>query len=195
MDLIRSTGHSRIPVYGRSPDDIVGIIDGRDVFLNPGRPLEEMLRKAYFVPESKTVESLLHEFRTLKRTAVVVVDEYGGTAGLVTLEDVVETIVGEIHDEYDLPELAARMCGENCYLLSGRLSVSEWAEMFGIVVEDRRPATLGGLVLMLLGHLPKEGEQVRYGNLRFTITRVSRHSVEEVMVEYAEPPEGQEVKP
>lgn len=188
LDLIRSTGHSRIPVYGLSPDDVVGILDGREVFLGPHRPIDEMLQKPWFVPETKSVESLLAEFRREKKTTAVVVDEYGGTAGLVTLEDVVEAIVGDIHDEYDRPGPGPRACGENCYLLSGRTAVADWAEMFGLAVEDRRAATLGGLVLLLLGRLPKEGEQVVYGNVRFTIMRVRGRSVEEVLVECVEPP-------
>ena len=191
-DLIRSTRHSRVPVYGSSPDDILGILDAREALLNPDKPVDEMLQKPWFVPETKTVESLLAEFRRQKRTTAVVVDEYGGTAGLVTLEDVVEALVGDIHDEYDRPEPLTRACGENCWLLPGRTSVADWAEMFGTSVEDRRPATLGGFVLMLLGHLPKEGEQVTWGGVRFTIMRVRRRSIEEVLVEYVGgvPPEG-----
>ena len=187
IGLIRATGHSRIPVFGRSQDDVLGIIDGRDVFLNPGKPVMEMVNKVYYVPETKTVESLLSEFRHLKKTSAIVVDEYGGTAGLVALEDAVEAIVGELHDEYDKRERAVRVFGENSYLLSGRVPVSEWAEMFDIDVEDRRPATLGGLVIMLLGHLPREGEQASYSNVRFTITRVRGHCIEEVLVEIVEP--------
>lgn len=192
VGIIRSTGHSRIPVYGSSPDDVLGIVDGREVLLDPGRPLDELMEKAWFVPEAKSVESLLGEFRREKKTTAVVVDEYGGTAGLVTLEDVVEAIVGDIHDEYDAREPAARACGENCFILSGRTAVSDWAGMFGLPAQDRRPATLGGLVLLLLGHLPKEGEQVQHGNVRFTITRVRGRSIEEVLVECSEPPAGKE---
>jgi CBS domain containing-hemolysin-like protein len=187
IELIRTTGHSRIPVFGRSQDDVLGFIDGRDVFLNPGKPVMEMINRVYYVPETKTVESLLSEFRHQKKTTAIVVDEYGGTAGLVALEDAVEAIVGEIHDEYDKPEAAVREFGENSYLLSGRVSVADWAEMFDIDVEDRRPATLGGLVIMLLGHLPKEGEQAGFANVRFTITRVRAHCIEEVLVEITEP--------
>ncbi len=183
-DLIRATRHSRVPVYGSSPDDILGILDARRALLDPDTPLDAMIEKPWFVPETKSVESLLAEFRREKRTTAVVVDEYGGTAGLVTLEDVVEALVGDIHDEYDRPELSARACGENSWLLPGRTSVADWAEMFGMSVTDRRPATLGGFVLMLLGHLPKEGEQVSWGGVRFTIMRVRGRSVEEVLVEY-----------
>ncbi len=187
LDLLHATGHRRIPVYGSSPDDVVGILDAREVLLHPDRTLDDLLQKAWFVPETKSVESLLAEFRLEKKTSAVVVDEYGGTAGLATLEDVVEAIVGDIHDEHDRPETPARACGENCFVLSGRTPVADWADMFGLRVEERRPATLGGLVLLLLGRLPKEGEEVRYGNVRFTITRVRGRSVEEVLVECTEP--------
>lgn len=191
VELVRHTGHSRVPVYGSSPDDVVGILDAREALLDPTRPIDEVLEKVYYVPESKTVESLLGEFRREKKTTAIVVDEYGGTAGLVTLEDVVEAIVGDIHDEYDVPKPKARVCGENCYVLSGRVSVSDWADVFGLTVAERRPVTLGGLVLMLLGHLPKEGEQAACGNVRFTITRVRGRSVEEVLVECSAPPAGE----
>ncbi len=188
LETIRRTRHSRIPVYGHSVDDIVGIVDSRAVLLESQKPVDELLHRTYFVPETKTVESLLADFRREKQTFAIVVDEYGGTAGLVTLEDVVEVIVGEIHDEHDRPQETVRELGNNRYLLSGRLSISDWTEMFGLPVGDRRLATLGGLVIRLLGHLPKEGEQVRYGNVLFTVRRMRRHGVEQVLVEYVEPP-------
>jgi len=187
LDLIRSTRHSSIPVYGRSKDDIVGVVDSREALLDPDRPIAEMLERVYFVPETKTVESLLGDFRTQQRTSAIVVDEYGGTAGLVTLEDVVETIVGEIHDEHDRPEETVQDLGGDRYLLSGRITIADWAEMFGMPVGDRRLATLGGLVIQLLGHLPHEGEQVKYGNVTFTVKRMRGRGIHEVLVECAEP--------
>lgn len=190
--LIRRSGHSQIPVYDRSMDDIVGILDSREALLGPERPIEGLLSRAWFVPETKTVESLLGEFRAENRTFAIVVDEYGGTAGLVTLEDAVEVIVGEIHDEYDIPRRPVRKLGENRYLLSGRTSITDWTEMFDMPVGDRRLATLGGLIIRLLGHLPHEGEQVKYGNLLFTVTRMRTRSIEEVQVEYVRPQDAEE---
>ena len=186
-EIIRRTRHSKIPVYGTSVDDIVGIVASREALLERDRPIEELLGRVYFVPETKTVESLLAEFRQEKRSSAVVVDEYGGTAGLVTLEDVVETIVGEIHDEYDRIEPTVTELGEDRYLLSGRLAIADWTGMFGLSVADRRLATLGGLVIRLLGHLPHEGEQVCYGNVQFTVKRMRGRGVEEVLVEYVAP--------
>lgn len=189
LETIRRTRHSRIPFYGHSVDDIVGIVDSREVLLEPRKPVDQLLHRAYFVPETKTVESLLADFRREKQTFAIVVDEYGGTAGLVTLEDVVEVIVGEIHDEHDRPHETVRELGNDRYLLSGRISIADWTEMFGMPVGDRRLATLGGLVIQLLGHLPKEGEQVRCGNILFTVKRMRRRGIEKVLVEYVEPPE------
>ncbi|HUU43534.1 MAG TPA: hemolysin family protein, partial [Planctomycetota bacterium] len=171
-EIIRRTRHSAIPVYGTSVDDIVGIVMSREALLDRDRPVDALLHRVWFVPETKTIESLLDEFRREKRSFAVVVDEYGGTAGLVTLEDVVEAIVGEIHDEYDTVDQTVSDLGNNRYLLPGRLSIAEWTEMFGLPVADRRLATLGGLVVRLLGHLPHEGEQVRFGNVLFTVKRM-----------------------
>jgi CBS domain containing-hemolysin-like protein len=186
IDIIRRTGHSRVPVYEGTKEHILGVVMSREVLLAPPeRPLQGMLRPVHFVPETKTVESLLNEFRRQNRVFAVVVDEYGGTAGLVTLKDVVEAIVGEIREEREEAEPMVREVGENRWLLSGRLSVVDWAKMFNLAVGDRRLATLGGLVTLLLRKLPAEGEQVRYGNILFTVTRMKGPSVEEVLVEYS----------
>ena len=162
------------------------------MLLRPAAPVEAALVPAFFVPETKTVESLLSEFRRERRASAVVVDEYGGTAGLVTLEDAVEAIVGEIRDEYDTPEGFVRELGDNRYLLSGRLSIDDWTDLFGMSVDDRRMATLGGLVVSLLGHLPVEGERTRYGNIQFTVTRMRGRRVSEVLVEYAATNDGED---
>jgi len=157
LAAIRDTRHSSIPITGTSIDDIVGIVKSREVLLERDRALGELLHPVWFVPETKTVESLLSAFREQHRDFAVVVDEYGGTAGLVTLEDVVEAIVGDIQDEYDRSEQNVRELGDDRYLLSGGLAIADWTEMFDLPVSDRRLATLGGLVIRLLGHLPHEG--------------------------------------
>jgi len=186
LELARSTRKVTIPVYEETPDRIAGVLHLKRVLLEPERPLEELVEPVRFVPESQTIEALLLDFRDSGTRFAVVVDEYGGTEGAVTLEDVVEEIVGEITEEYETPEEPVREVAENEYLLAGNLSVRRWAELFGRSVEDTGINTLGGYVVRLLGHIPRPGSTVRSGNLIFTVERVKKRRVELVRVRYVE---------
>ncbi len=164
--LILETGHSRIPVYEGSVDNIIGILYAKDLlrFLNSGEKPETLhgiLRPAYFVPESKKLNELLSEFQRLKVQIAIVVDEYGGTAGMVTLEDVLEEIVGEIEDEYDVGEAEEfRMVDENQAVVDARMSIHDVNERLSLSLPEDRVDTIGGLLFNMLGRIPVQGDEV-----------------------------------
>ena len=194
LELVKRTRHGRVPVYQGRIDNVVGIIHAKDVLLHSERPLQELVRDVLFVPESKTIESLLGDFRKLGESAAMVVDEYGGIAGMVTVEDVTEEIVGEIRDEYDRPVESVIELGQNTYSLSGRLGIRDWSELFDVPggPEHLGADTLGGFVARLFGRLPAAGESVTFGNLRFTVESMHKRRIDRVRLEIEEPDEAEE---
>jgi len=192
IDLVRATGRKSIPVYEENKDHVLGVVDARHVLAVQPATLRECVRAVAFVPESKSVESLLQEFRETHTAMAIVVDEYGGTAGLVTLHDILEEIVGEIGEEprageTGLPadEAAVRQIDAARYRLPGRLSIRDWNEhpAFSVELARRGTDTIGGFVTALLGRIPAKGDTVTYRNLRFTVERVGRRRIEELTVE------------
>jgi CBS domain containing-hemolysin-like protein len=180
------TGHARFPVYRGGLDEIVGVADVFDALSSPGHSLGELARPAKFVPEQKLVTELLAEFEAGRSDFAMVADEFGGTAGLVTLEDIVEEVVGDIrepHEKNRPPEI--RKLSETRYLLAGDLAAEPWAEAIGIDPDDLGVDRLGGLVASLLGRIPREGDTVRRGALSFTIRHMRRRRVNEVLLELA----------
>ena len=188
IELAERTKHTKIPIYDKTIDEIIGIIYVKQVMLSPGRRLKDFIRKVSFVPETKNAESLLRDFRRDKTNIAVVVNEYGGLEGIVTLEDILEEIVGEIEDEYDaarkIPQPVIRR-GPNRYELSGSIGIREWQEIFGIELVRPTVATLGGFIIFLLGRLPREGDVVGYGNLTFTVLEVRRRRIARLLLEVA----------
>lgn len=175
LDVFRRTRHKRLVVYRDSADEVVGLVTARRAFLDPGRPLASLLEPVRFVPEQQTVERLLRMFRENKIQLAVVVDEYGGTAGLVTLEDCLEEIVGDIRDEHDARATAVERLSDREFLLAGDLSIRAWSEYVRAELgAETRVDTLGGFVMGLLGRIPTEGDSCRWGNVRFTVREVSR---------------------
>ena len=183
MELVRRTRYKRIPVYEGTIDNIAGFITARDVFLKPEAELRTLARPMAFVPDNKTLEDMLRQFRNEGTQIAIALDEYGGVSGLITLEDIVEEVVGEIEDEFDKKEEPIRRFVPKRYLLSGHVKTREWYNLFGAAPGNPRADTVGGCVTALLGRLPKEGEVVHHGNLRFTVQKVRRRRVEQVMVE------------
>jgi len=183
LSLVRRTRHKRIPAYQGSIDHIVGVVRARDVLLNPGTPVRRFVRPVLFVPETKTVESMLRTFRETREQMAVVVDEYGGTAGLITVEDVLEQVVGEIGDEYDVPETPVQRLGPDAYRLAGDLNTRAWRDLFELDLGSPDVETLGGFVISLLGRMPREGDQVTYAGIRFTVESVRDHRIGWVRVE------------
>jgi len=183
LDRFRRAGHTKIVVYEDEIDQVRGVVYAKTAFLNATRPLAELVRPVHFVPVMKTVESLLKEFRARKIQFALVVDEYGGLAGLVTLEDCLEAIVGSIGDETDQPEPEpVRRVSDAEYLLDGDLSVRSWADLFEQDLPARagRYATVAGLVTWLLGRVPRMGDSVRWRNLEFAVEEVRSRRVTRV---------------
>jgi magnesium and cobalt transporter len=178
LGVVVESGHSRFPVVGDSRDEVVGIVLAKDLlehFLeNPEGPfnLREYLRPALFVPESMRLNVLLKNFRASRNHMAIVADEYGGTAGLVTIEDVLEQIVGEIDDEYDVEDEARILKHtDKRYTVKALTPIEDFNEYFGTAFTGEEYATVGGLVTHAFGHLPKRGEKILLGNLRFKVLR------------------------
>ncbi len=189
IDMIVSEGHSRIPIYEESIDNIIGILYAKDLlpFLARGEPPEirPILRAPLFVPESITVDDLLHNFQRGKVHIAIVLDEYGGTAGLVTIEDLIEEIVGEIQDEYDVEEPMIVALSEDEARVDGRASVEDMTEHFGVELdgEDKEQYdTVGGLVYHEIGGVPNVGDMVEVDGLTLTVESTDGRRVGKVLV-------------
>jgi putative hemolysin len=179
IDTIVSEGHSRIPVYRKSIDEIIGILYAKDLLPllkgdNQGLDLRKMLRSPLFVPESMSIDDLLHMLQRRKVHIAIVLDEYGGTAGMVTIEDLIEEIVGEIQDEYDVEEPMTERLSEHVARVDGRASVDDLADLFGMELGDLEDSdeydTVGGLIYHRIGGVPKPGDEVRIDAYRLTLT-------------------------
>ena len=189
------SGHSRIPVIDDDRDDIVGILLVKDLlryFAEGGGELDlrDLLRPAKFIPESKRLNVLLKEFRSNRLHMAIVVDEYGGVAGLITIEDVLEQIVGEIDDEHDEidEEDNIRELGEHHFQIKALTPVEDFNDYFGAQFSDDKADTIGGLVMMELGHLPKRGEQVYVSGYKFRVMRADNRRIHSL--ELIDPPIG-----
>jgi putative hemolysin len=189
VDRVRSAQHSRIPVYEDSIDEIVGILFAKDLLgaviddVEPAHEWTSLIRPASFIPPSKRIADLLHEFKTTRRHIAIVADEYGGTAGLVTIEDVLEELVGEIRDEYDDEERSIESEHSLRYWVSGRLTLEDLSEAIGHDFTRDDVTTVGGLVLELVGRVPRAGEELSVDGYRLIVERVVRRKVERVFIE------------
>jgi putative hemolysin len=173
-------GFSKLPVYSGTIDNIIGVIQLRRLLLHPEEPPAKLLDRVLVVPEQKTVESLIEFFRANKTNFAVVVDEYGGIAGTISLTDVVEEIVGPIEPVSDIEPV--RQMGPLTYRLAGNLAIHDWAAAFGIEPGESRLSTIGGLVTAILGRIPKPGDTARLGNLKFTVELVRRNRIESLVL-------------
>ncbi|XAS75625.1 hemolysin family protein [Dermatophilaceae bacterium Sec6.4] len=192
MSLFQRTGFSRIPVVDDGPDDIIGILYFKDVAgrLVDGRvdsraACDAVMRSAVYVPDSKPADDLLREMQVARRHFAVVIDEYGGTAGLVTLEDIVEEVVGEIDDEYDRATPGTEELGGGKVRVPARMSVDDVAEHFDVTIEEDDVDTVGGLLGKLVGRVPIPGASAQLGDLRLTAERMAgrRHQLATVVIE------------
>jgi CBS domain containing-hemolysin-like protein len=198
LPQLREQLHSRVPAFEESVDQIVGVLYTKDLLpylrgLPPTFDLRRHLHPPYFVPESKRADALLREFQAKKLHLAIVVDEYGGTAGLVTLEDLLEELVGEIRDEYDEDERLVQRVSPSSFRISGRLPIHELNAVTGLQIPDESFDTVGGWVLDLFGRVPHKGEKKQTGDgVRVSVEKVERTRVLEVLValpEVAEPRE------
>lgn len=188
--IIRETEYSRIPVYRNSLDNIIGILYVKDLIRLKGtdysvEDLLKLLRKPLFVPETKKIDLMLKEFQKNKLHIAVVVDEYGGTAGIITMEDILEEIVGDILDEYDIDSEEIKQISENKYLINGRMTVNDFCDYFNIEEfdEDDDYDTVAGLVFDIAGEVPKIGDEFTWNNFKFTIKRLENRRIDLMEVE------------
>ena len=185
-DIIEKERHSRFPLIKGNMDNVEGIVYVKDLFLNAkgeeNLDLKRLARKAYFVPESKKLDKLLDEMRKARVHIAIVVDEYGGTSGLVTLEDILEEIVGEIRDEYDTEEEPIKKIDENTFKVDAKLSLEDLGEALGVKMNQGQFETVGGLIYDLLGGVPSKGEVIRKDNLQFCVEKVEGQRIKTVRV-------------
>lgn len=178
LPIIIGSGHSRFPVIGDSRDEVSGILLAKDMLRyyreesSGGFNIREMLRPAVFVPESKRLNVLLKEFRSSRNHMAIVVDEYGGVGGMVTIEDVLEQIVGEIEDEHDIEEGAFILKHDDTrYTIKALTPIEDFNEQLNVSFSDEEFDTVGGLILKQLGHLPERGETIQVDNMLFKVLR------------------------
>jgi CBS domain containing-hemolysin-like protein len=186
--LVLTHGYSRLPVFREDLDDILGFVYAKDVLkaIHQGKhdmPLSEIVRPAHFIPESKKVAELLREMQKEKFHIALSTDEYGSTAGLVTLEDLLEELVGEIADEYDREEPEVVQVGDGRYRVSGKVSIDDVNELLDAQLPDEEWDTVAGLVLDLFGRIPAEGDEVSYEGLGFKAEEVQGRRISKVLIE------------
>jgi putative hemolysin len=186
---VRSSEHARFPVYVETLDDVVGILYAKDLLsavidgAEPAPGWQRLVRPATFIPTSKTLDTQLRDFQSSRTHIAIVIDEFGGTAGLVTIEDILEEIVGEIRDEYDDEEPAVRQEGQRKYWVAGRVTLDQVCDLLGTDFEAEGVTTVGGLVYHLFGRVPRAGESVEQGGYRIIVERVRRRRIERVYFE------------
>jgi magnesium and cobalt transporter len=193
LDLVRAEPRPRIPVYEGSLDNIVGMLVTRALLpyyagLPPTFDLRALLGPPYFVPETKRADALLREFQAKRLQAAVVVDEYGGTAGLVTIEDILEEVVGDLGDEFETEERHAHPVDERTWRVAAKMAIADFNALTGLRVPDENFDTVGGWVLDLFGRLPHRHETVEQDGVRITVEKVYRTRILEVVVRLPAPP-------
>jgi magnesium and cobalt transporter len=188
LSLVVESGHSRFPVIGEDRDQVVGVLLAKDLLRLHSEgadsfEIREYMRPAVFVPESKRLNVLLKDFRRSRNHIAIVVDEYGGVAGLVTIEDVIEQIVGEIDDEHDVDDdLAIRREGERQFTVRALTPIGEFNDYFGTAFSDEEFDTIGGLIMQEFGRLPRRGEAILIGQLEFRVLRADRRRIDSLRV-------------
>jgi len=187
LSSIIDCGHSRIPVFDGTIDNVVGLVYAKDLLKYWGLDesaveLRKILRTPYFIPETKNLEELLHEFKKKRIHIAIVIDEYGGTSGLVTIEDLLEQIVGDIQDEYDLEEEWVVEGDDGASVVDARLPIEDLEERFGIEIERDKFDTVGGLIVHLTGRIPTQGEEVEIGAIRLTVLEADARKIKKVSI-------------
>jgi len=191
ISLARKTGYSRIPVYEGEAYNIIGIVHAFDLLTanEETQTLKDLMRPAPYVPNSAPVDELLKKLRTEGKSIAVVVDEYGGAVGIVTIEDILEEVVGEIYDEYDKEERLLVRAGRDEYLVNARMGIDELNDRLNLQLPKDDYETVAGFLLKHMERIPRVGEGFRFSNLKFTITRADRRAIKEVSITLCDPPE------
>jgi CBS domain containing-hemolysin-like protein len=187
LKTVIESGHSRIPVYDENIDHIVGILNAKDLlplWLNGSEEfnMEPMLRDPFFVPETKRIKDLLNELRHKKSHLAVIVDEYGGTSGIVTIENIIEEIIGDIRDEHDFEEELFVTQEDGSVLVNAWVNIDDFEEQFGVKFPREGFDTIGGFIIHLLGKVPIKGEKIEYGELEFKIQGGDQKRITRVLV-------------
>ncbi|HEY3210684.1 MAG TPA: hemolysin family protein [Actinomycetota bacterium] len=187
LDLMLRHGYSRIPVFRQNLDEIEGVVYAKDLLRHlhagkPNVPLDTIMREPYFVPETKKVSELLREMQQRRVHIAICLDEYGSVAGLATIEDLLEELVGEIADEYDREEPQMEPVDQDTYRVNGRLSIDDVNELLDVDLPHEEWDTVAGLMYGLLGSVPTQGETVAYGNLNFTAEKVQGRRISKVLI-------------
>ncbi|KGF08984.1 hypothetical protein HMPREF1635_05575 [Clostridiales bacterium S5-A14a] len=189
IDKLMELRYSRIPVYEDDYDNIIGILNIKDYLIKARETgfdkvdIREILREAYFVPETKNIDSLFFELQKTKNHIAVLIDEYGGFSGIVTMEDIVEEIVGDIDDEYDEDAHVVKKIDENTFMIDGNVSLDDLEEDYGIILESDSSETIGGFIIDNLGEIPTEsdlGKEMDFGKYKITITSVKERRIDKV---------------
>jgi magnesium and cobalt transporter len=190
---VRSSQHARLPVYDETLDHITGILFAKDLLPaiiadeEPAAGWQSLVRPATFIPESKSIDAQLRDFKASRTHIAVVVDEFGGTAGLITIEDILEEIVGDIRDEYDREEAPIESEEGKRFWVSGRVSLDDLSDLLGQHFEREDVSTVGGLIFELVGHVPSAGQELTLDGYRVVVERVVRRRVDRVYFERLEP--------
>jgi len=187
LQLVTSCGHTRIPIYGDSIDEIIGILHAKDLLKlfgeNPDSKIDpKILRKTYFIPGSQKVSTLLRNFKAKKTHLAVVTDEYGGTAGIITIEDILEEIVGEIMDEHDHEEPMLDVIDKNTVLVDARLEAEKLEDHFNIKLPEGEFESVGGFIINILGKIPGTGEVITYNDLELKIKEADERKIDKVLI-------------
>jgi magnesium and cobalt transporter len=182
--ILKDTKHSRVPVFGENLDDIVGVVSVRDVVEYdgpPDDPITPLIRSAFLVPETKKIDELLREMQKQRLTFAVAIDEYGGTSGLVSVEDIVEELVGEIKDEYDVETEPISVDADGSVLVAGRVAVDRLEEALKTeLMEAQQVETVGGFVTNVFGHIPRTGERTEHAGFAIEVLDAERKRVNRV---------------
>jgi len=181
VKIIQKTGFTKIPVYRENLDNVIGIVYLKDLFLNPEN-LQPIVRDVLFVPETKRSLPLLRIFKQKNTSIAIVIDEYGGTAGLVTTEDLIEELVGEIIDEYDATEIHIRKIKDKIFSVNARIELEDLKDEIGVDIPEGDYDTLAGFILNQLGHIPKKEETFTFNEIQFIVTRATRRKVDWVRI-------------
>lgn len=196
FDEMMELTHSRIPVYKGDPDNIVGILHIKDYLYNATRKgfdninLKKLLRPAYFVPETKNIDALFRELQINRQHLAILIDEYGGFSGIVTVEDIIEQIVGDIDDEFDEEDRIIEKIDDNTFIVDGNVYLDDLEEETDVELESETSETIGGFIIDLMGEIPKERvkyEPVRYEDYEFTILKVKDRRIEKIRIVKLEP--------
>jgi putative hemolysin len=184
--------HSRIPVYDGDPDNIVGILHIKDYLYNGAKKgfdnirIKKLLRPAYFVPETKNIDSLFRELQIKKQHLAILIDEYGGFSGIVSVEDIIEQIVGDIDDEFDEEDRIIEKIDDNTYIVDGNVYLDDLEEETGVELESETSETIGGFIIDLMGEIPREDTKyppISYEDYDFTILAVKDRRIDKVRIE------------